>query len=129
MKKILIAAGLALALTALFSAPAQADEFGMSVGRHGVSIGVDIGAPPPAPVEVIPPAPPGYVWNPGYWAWNGFRYVWVQGHWVAAAPVYAPPAYGWVGPRWNWGWREEHPEHEHHEHEHGHGPRGGWRDH
>ncbi len=40
--------------------------------------------PPPAPlVEAAPPPPPGvYVWRPGHWRWNGFRYVWVRGHYV-----------------------------------------------
>ncbi|MBI4190293.1 MAG: YXWGXW repeat-containing protein [Betaproteobacteria bacterium] len=34
------------------------------------SIGVEIG-PPPARVEIIPAPRPGFVWAPGYWAWNG----------------------------------------------------------
>jgi hypothetical protein len=43
-------------------------------------------SPPPAPipiVEQVPPPPPGYyVWRPGHWRWNGYRYVWVRGHYV-----------------------------------------------
>lgn len=42
---------------------------------------VFIGVAPPAPiVEVVPPVPRvGYAWTPGYWGWNGGRYVWVRG--------------------------------------------------
>ena len=38
----------------------------------------------PAPRGAAGPvAPPGaYVWRPGHWRWNGFRYVWVRGHYV-----------------------------------------------
>ena len=40
-------------------------------------------APPAALVEALPP-PPGvyYVWRPGHWRWDGFRYAWVKGHYV-----------------------------------------------
>src|SRR6185437_16541313 len=40
---------------------------------------VRIGPPPPR-TEVVPVLRPGYVWVPGYWNWNGRRYVWVRGH-------------------------------------------------
>jgi hypothetical protein len=37
---------------------------------------------PPAPRYEQIPSPPGasYYWEPGYWSWNGYRYVWVHGH-------------------------------------------------
>ena len=40
--------------------------------------------PVPAPiVEAVPPPPAAaYVWRPGHWRWNGFRYVWIRGHYV-----------------------------------------------
>ncbi|APR95233.1 hypothetical protein PATSB16_18930 [Pandoraea thiooxydans] len=40
--------------------------------------------PQPAPrVEVVPVAPvPGYHWVRGHYRWNGYRWVWVRGHWV-----------------------------------------------
>ena len=43
-------------------------------------VGVVVGLAPPAPVVEVVPAPPapGYVWQPGYWSWNGFQYVWVS---------------------------------------------------
>ncbi len=39
--------------------------------------------PPPLPVYEQPPIPaPGYIWTPGYWAWNTYDYYWVPGVWV-----------------------------------------------
>jgi OmpA-OmpF porin, OOP family len=49
---------------------------------------------PPAPVYEAAPQPRvGYVWERGYWGWQQGRYVWVPGHWSAAARVadVAPP--------------------------------------
>ena len=54
-----------------------------------VSGGIHFGPPPPQSVYI--PAPqPAYVWAPGYWASDGFRRVWVEGHWVAARRAFAP---------------------------------------
>ena len=43
-------------------------------------------AVPPTPVPIVEPVPPPpaafYVWRPGHWRWNGFRYVWIRGHYV-----------------------------------------------
>ena len=66
----LLASGLAGAI------PASAQVSG--------SVYVQVG--PPAPqVEVIPANPGGgYVWQAGYWRWNGYRYVWVGGRYVTA---------------------------------------------
>jgi hypothetical protein len=38
--------------------------------------------PAPAPRVEYRPAPPPYpvVWVRGYWHWNGYRYVWIPGH-------------------------------------------------
>jgi hypothetical protein len=52
-------------------------------------IGVSVGfAPPPLPVYVQPPCPgAGYLWTPGYWAYDGEDedgYYWVPGTWVLA---------------------------------------------
>jgi len=32
------------------------------------------------------PAEPGKVWAPGYWHWDGVRYVWQRGHWEPTKP-------------------------------------------
>jgi hypothetical protein len=67
--------------------------------RAEVSVGISIGIPPPAlPVYVQPIAPdPGYIWTPGYWAWDPVyaNYYWVPGAWVM------PPA---IGLLWTPGW-------------------------
>ncbi|SRR5579883_728638 len=65
----------------------------------GVSVNI---APPPLPVYVQPACPEaGYIWVPGYWAWNDGAYYWVPGTWVL------PPEVGllWT-PGW-WGWDED----------------------
>jgi len=74
-----------------------------SVSRAQISVGVSVNIAPPAlPVYVQPAVPdPGYIWVPGYWAWDpAFGYYWVPGTWVA------PPMPGllWT-PGW-WGWSE-----------------------
>ncbi|MGE5171804.1 MAG: hypothetical protein ACM3JC_15690 [Rudaea sp.] len=52
---------------------------------------------PPAPrYEVVPALPSGWVWVPGYWNWNGHRYVWVRGH-----RVHGRHGEHWVGHRWH----------------------------
>jgi hypothetical protein len=54
---------------------------------------------PPAPVVVAPmppPAPVGYVWQPGYHVWTGAAYVWTPGVWVRPPHPHAV----WVAPRW-----------------------------
>ncbi|HYY27032.1 MAG TPA: hypothetical protein VE860_03760 [Chthoniobacterales bacterium] len=75
---------------------------------------VVIRAAPPNPIiETVPP-PPGrsYVWDPGHWRWNGYRYVWIRGHYVRR------PHYGgaWVPGHWvsrpgGWVWIEGHWRH------------------
>jgi hypothetical protein len=69
-----------------------------------VSIGISVGFPPPAlPVYEQPICPgEGYIWTPGYWAWDreDEEYYWVPGTWVVTPEV----GYLWT-PSW-WGWRE-----------------------
>src|SRR5690349_13983988 len=66
-----------------------------SFAQVGVSVNI---APPPLPVYEQPACPvEGYIWTPGYWAWDN-DYYWVPGVWVP------PPRVGllWT-PGW-WGW-------------------------
>lgn len=53
--------------------------------------------PPPVRQEVVYARPSrNHVWVPGYWSWQGGRYVWIAGH-------YSLPPRGrdrWVPPRW-----------------------------
>jgi hypothetical protein len=57
-------------------------------------------APPPIPVYEQPPLPgPGYMWTPGYWAYDAADgYYWVPGTWVE------PPEVGllWTPGYWAW---------------------------
>lgn len=66
------------------------------------SISVAFG-PPELPVYEQPLCPgEGYLWTPGYWAWDtdGDDYFWVPGTWVLAPEVgylWTPPYWGWEG--------------------------------
>lgn len=75
------------------SAPAHAQYLGIDV-RVGF-------APPPLPIYDQPPLPgPGFVWVPGYWAYDNYEndYYWVPGTWVR------PPRIGylWTPAWWDW---------------------------
>ena len=62
-------------------------------------------APPPLPVYEQPLCPgDGYIWVPGYWAWDDDfgDYYWVPGTWVLAPEVgflWTPGYWGWGGDR------------------------------
>ena len=75
------------------------------VASAAVFLSVAIG-PPALPVYVPPPMPaPGYIWAPGYWAWDGAGYYWVPGTWVLApAPglLWTPGYWGWAGGVYVW---------------------------
>ena len=71
MKRILVATAAALISTAAVL-PAQAFARDVVVVRT---------APPPPRHEVVPAARHGYEWAPGYWNWNGHRYVWHRPEW------------------------------------------------
>ena len=63
-------------------------------------------APPPPQVEIVPVAPgPAYVWVPGHWHWNGYRYFWVHGHYAVRQAGW----HHWVDGHWGvvygqWRW-------------------------
>lgn len=79
MRRILFALALLLATAPQFSHPASAQI------AMGVSVAI---APPPLPLYDQPPIPgPGYIWTPGYWAWDGGDYYWVPGTWVLPPAV------------------------------------------
>ncbi len=81
-----------LLTTPLLAAVTAADAF--------VDVGVSINvAPPELPVYEQPPIPaPGYLWTPGYWAWDGDDYYWVPGTWVLAPQ----PGFLWTPGYWEW---------------------------
>ena len=70
-----------------------------SAASAQVAISVTI-APPELPVYDQPLCPgEGYIWTPGYWAWDGEDYYWVPGTWVLAPEV----GFLWTPPYWAWG--------------------------
>jgi len=87
IKSILLVTGLAIAAPCTYAQ---------------VSVGIGISAriaPPAIPVYVQPECPvDGYLWTPGYWAWdnNDNDYYWVPGVWVAPPD----PGYLWTPPYW-----------------------------
>ena len=64
-------------------------------------IGVSVSFGPPAiPVYEQPICPgDGYIWTPGYWAWDGNDYYWVPGTWILAPEV----GFFWTPGYWGWG--------------------------
>jgi WXXGXW repeat (2 copies) len=71
-----------------------------ALSHAAIGIGVSVNIEPPVlPVYVQPPLPaPGYLWTPGYWAWDGSDYYWVPGTWVQ------PPQSGLLWTPGYWGW-------------------------
>jgi hypothetical protein len=72
-----------------------------TLSQAQVSVGLSVNiAPPEIPVYVQPALPaPGYLWSPGYWAWDGSDYYWVPGTWVE------PPSGGLLWTPGYWGYQ------------------------
>ena len=73
-----------------------------SFAQIGVGISVRFG-PPALPFYDQPFCPgEGYIWTPGYWAWDndGDDYYWVPGTWIEA------PEVGYLWTPGYWGWRD-----------------------
>jgi len=73
--------------------------FAFTKANAQVSVGISVGfAPPALPVYVQPACPvDGYLWVPGYWAYDNVDgYYWVPGYWAA------PPRFGllWTPAYW-----------------------------
>jgi hypothetical protein len=70
--------------------------------QAGFFVGISVATPPPPlPVYVQPPCPvAGYIWTPGYWAYDdAFNdYYWVPGTWVHGPTV----GYLWTPGYWGW---------------------------
>jgi hypothetical protein len=88
---------LGAALPTYLMAPAHA--------QIAVDVSVDV-APPPLPYYEQPPIPDeGYIWVPGYWAWDAVAldYFWVPGTWVQPPQpelLWTPAWWGWVDGRY-----------------------------
>jgi hypothetical protein len=72
---------------------------GLSLASSFAQVGISIGiAPPPIPIyeQPYPPAA-GYIWTPGYWAYDS-GYYWVPGVWIL------PPRVGFLWTPGYWGY-------------------------
>src|ERR1700675_2092138 len=90
-----IISGVLYFLLALFLLAVSAASFAQ------IGIGISVGfAPPPIPVYVQPICPgDGYIWTPGYWAYDDVDgYYWVPGPWIL------PPTVGFLWTPGYWGW-------------------------
>ena len=68
--------------------------------RVGFVVSVRV-APPTLPVYAQPTCPvPGYIWEPGYWAYSDEGYYWVPGTWVL------PPRFGLLWTPGYWGFAD-----------------------
>jgi hypothetical protein len=97
----LLAMSLLLATTMLMTPAASSAQVSIGVG---VSVGF---APPPLPMYEQPIcAGPGYIWTPGYWAYDPVDgYYWVPGTWVMApfeGALWTPGYWGWSGDAFVW---------------------------
>ncbi len=81
----------AVALAALLFTGLSTSSF----AQIGISIGI---APPAIPIYTQPyPPGPGYIWTPGYWAYD-YGYYWVPGAWIL------PPRIGFLWTPGYWGY-------------------------
>ncbi len=79
----------------------------MAPATAGASVFISVGIAPPAlPVYTQPLCPgDGYIWTPGYWAYNESGYFWVPGVWVIAPQpglLWTPGYWGWGGSNYAW---------------------------
>ena len=83
IRSLLLAGGMLLLSTASFA-------------QVGIAVTI---APPELPAYEQPICPgDGYIWTPGYWAWDG-EYYWVPGTWVMPPE----PGFLWTPGYWGWG--------------------------
>jgi hypothetical protein len=78
-----------------------------AVSHAGVFVSIGIGAPPVLPIYAQPICPaPGYIWTPGYWAYDeAAGYYWVPGAWVLApytGALWTPGYWGWGNGGYLW---------------------------
>ena len=74
---------------------------GVTGARAQVSVGIQIGTPPPPRAVIVQPVAPApdYVWIEGYWYPVGHHYKWHPGYWTEVPYAGAR----WVAPRYEGG--------------------------
>jgi WXXGXW repeat (2 copies) len=96
--QILRPVAIAVLLGAWFAPASQAPALAQTCTCGGVGIRTET-PPPPLPEYDQPPIPDdGYLWTPGYWAWNSYDYYWIPGTWVE------PPQQGLLWTPGYWGY-------------------------
>jgi hypothetical protein len=107
MKQLLLAAAALLIASAVTPVASFASE-------HILAVRIT----PPAPRHQVVPAPRhGYEWAPGFWNWNGRKFVWTSGHWERARSGHAFRPATWERDGDNWrlnrgGWVEADRDHD-----------------
>ncbi len=101
MRRRYLALPIALALASGVAAVALTQPV-----QAAIDISITV-APPPLPVYDQPPMPGlGYMWSPGYWAYDPVDgYYWVPGTWVEPPEVgllWTPGYWGWVDGNYVW---------------------------
>ncbi|ADV84337.1 YXWGXW repeat-containing protein [Terriglobus saanensis] len=82
-------------------------SFGMAAAVAEAQVYVHIGPPRPIVERRPPPPRPGYVWRAGYHRWDGGRYVWVPGEYLAPPRPHAHYYQGaWVHDGHGYRWRD-----------------------
>ncbi len=79
----------------------------LSPALAAIAVNLSVGVPPPPLLVTAQPRipGPGYLWMPGYWAWNGTAWYWVPGTWVLPPRVgllWTPPWWGLVNGVYVW---------------------------
>jgi len=104
LKTLLTAALIATAIPTVGASVASAQSCSCEEGAGPRASRAEVyadEAPPPLPEYEQPPLPaPGYLWTPGYWAWNSYEYYWVPGTWVE------PPRVGYLWTPGYWGYAD-----------------------
>lgn len=78
----------------MYTPPAEARTF----------ISVRVAPPPPRHERMV--VRPGYAWAPGYWRWNGRRYVWASGRYMTSRPGLIWHPGHWAHRGGGWAYRE-----------------------
>jgi hypothetical protein len=92
-------------LALMLSAASAAILAGTAQAQVSIDIGANI-APPPLPFYEQPVIPAeGYIWVPGFWAWDDAQadYYWVPGTWVEPPQpelLWTPAYWGWLDGRY-----------------------------